>query len=84
MEWHKVHENNLPEIDELVWLYNHCSELYWVGGRAKDNYSGELCWGQTYGSFWHNGKNWEGDITLDHGYQPTHWMKLPEPPKQEE
>jgi len=86
MNWIPI-EQELPEIDQIVWLYRTNTHTAWVGGRADYENDGIYmlwCWGNTYGSFWHNGKTWTGDIEMDHDYQPTHWMPLPELPAKEE
>jgi len=80
-------EQELPDIDQIVWLYNGNTHTAWVGGRAEDNSDDEYLfwlWGNSYGSFWHNGERWTGDIELDDDYQPTHWLPLPEVPVKEE
>lgn len=86
MNWIPI-EQKLPEIDQIVWLYNANTYIPWIGGRAEDDSDDEHIfwyWGNTYGSFWHNGVYWSGDIEIDEDYQPTHWMPLPELPAKEE
>ena len=85
MNWIPI-EQKLPEIDQIVWLYKEYTHTAWVGGRTEDDSNNDIVWfwGNTYGSFWHNGKTWAGDIEVDHFYQPTHWMPLPELPAKEE
>lgn len=76
-------EKELPDIDQIVWLYNENTGRMWAGGRADYENDGEhmlWLWGNTYGNFLYNGERWVGDIELDHDYQPTHWMPFPELP----
>lgn len=69
-------ETTLPPLDEIVWLWD--GQRVWLGGRADD---GDCwLWGNTYGSVWHNGKKWDGDLETDDDYKPTHWLRLPNPP----
>jgi len=80
-------EKELPDIDQIVWLYNNNTGLVWSGGRAEYENDDEdmiWLWGNTYGSFWHNGERWAGDIDLDNYFQPTHWRPFPEVPVKEE
>lgn len=77
--WEAVGDDNMPPMDEIVWLYD--GRTIWIGGRA-DDCDGWL-WGNTYGSIWHNGLKWDGDLETDDEYKPTHWMRLPEPPNAE-
>lgn len=74
--WAAVCDENMPPMDEIVWLYD--GRTIWIGGRA-DDCDGWL-WGNTYGSIWHNGVKWDGDLETDDEYKPTHWRRLPEPP----
>ena len=71
-----VCDNNLPPLGEIVWL--HDGNRTWIGGR--DDIGDGWLWGNTYGSVWHNGVKWDGDLETDDDYKPTHWMRLPEPP----
>ena len=74
--WAAVCDDNLPPLDEIVWLWD--GQRIWIGGRA-DDCDGWL-WGNTYGTVWHNGAKWEGDLETDEEYKPTHWMPMPDPP----
>jgi len=76
-DWQKVSEDNLPGLDEIVWLWD--GKIMWVGGRADDG-DGWL-WANTYFNVWHNGTRWDGDLEVDDDYKPTHWKRLPDSPK---
>ena len=71
----------LPELDEIVWLYQPGTEGIWIGVRA-DDVEGWL-WGNAHGSMWWNGQRWDADMETDDDYKPTHWMPLPTPPNTE-
>ena len=74
--WIKVSEK-LPDLDVPVWLYE-AGRIY-LGGRVEDD--GWL-WAQCYGQiWWTSNPGWKGDLESDDDYAPTHWMPLPEPPK---
>lgn len=81
-EWQQVREDNLPELEEIVWLFD--GERIWVGGRTDDP-EGWL-WGDTYGDFWTIKENgvlrWIGNLVTDDDYKPTLWMPLPVHPKE--
>jgi hypothetical protein len=70
----------MPALDEIVWLWEE-GRGPWVGNRS-DGGEGWL-WTNCRGAFWWNGKKWDGDAEADDDYQPTHWMRLPEPPNSE-
>lgn len=74
--WQEIREDNLPPLDEIVWLWDGCK--IWTGGRADDR-DGWL-WANTDGYFWFNGSKWDGDLYTDDDYRPTHWMAMPTPP----
>jgi hypothetical protein len=75
--WAPVRADNLPPLGEIVWL--HDGHQSWIGGRDMVD-SDFWLWGNTYGSVWHNGVKWDGDLETDDDYKPTHWMRLPDPP----
>lgn len=74
--WQPVRADNLPPLDEIVWLWD--GRIMWIGGRADD--SDGWLWANTYGRAWHDGKKWHGDLETDDDYKPTHWMRMPQPP----
>ena len=76
--WAAVRDDNMPPLDEIVWLWD--GQRIWIGGRA-DDCDGWL-WGNTYGAVWRSGAKWDGDLETDDDYNPTHWMRLPEPPNE--
>lgn len=80
--WIKT-EDKLPELGDIVWCHDKVKNTTWIGGRGEWEFD-EWCWGNTYGSIWHNGVKWGGDIELDDDYTPTHWMPLPELPARDE
>lgn len=77
--WEAVCDDNLPPLDEIVWLWD--GKRIWLGGRADVPDGEGWLWGNTYGSIWRRKDcEWEGDLETDDDYKPTHWMRLPEPP----
>ena len=82
MNWIPI-EQELPEMYQMLWLYDANKGTVWIGGRAEAD-DDEWLWGNSYGSIWHNGEYWSGDMEIDHDYQPTHWLPLPELPAKEE
>ena len=68
--------DRLPDLGELVWLHDANNEQTFIGGRGMLD-SEEWAWGNSYGSIWHNGRSWDGDLECDDNYTPTHWMPLP-------
>ena len=77
-DWLLVSENNLPPLDEIVWLWD--GKRIWIGGCTDDG-DGWL-WGNTCGRAWHTGTKREGKLDLD-DYKPTHWLPMPQPPREE-
>lgn len=77
-DWISV-EDELPPLEEPVWLFAQlCDGNYiWIGGRT-DTFDGWL-WADCHMTVWFNGEKWDGDMDVDDDYQPTHWMRLPEP-----
>lgn len=71
--WNRI-DTMLPDIDQVVWLYD--GKMVWVGSRSYMD-SEYWFWGNSYGSFWHNGENWDADCEVDDDYKPTHWKPLP-------
>ena len=74
----RIVEDNPPPLDEIVWLFDGFKT--WIGGRAMVD-SEYWLYGNTYGSIWHNGKKWNGDLETDDDYKPILWKPLPEPPQ---
>ena len=74
--WFLVTGETLPPLGEAVWLWD--GETIWLGGRDDDGDS--WLWGNSYGSIWHNGTGWDGDLETDAEYKPTHWKRLTELP----
>jgi len=74
----RIVEDNPPPLDEIVWLFDGFKT--WIGGRAMVD-SEYWLYGNTYGSIWHNGKKWDGDLETDDDYKPILWKPLPEPPQ---
>ena len=73
--WVPVSESSMPAMGQIVWLWD--GQQIWIGGR-DDSGDGWL-WGNTYGTIWWQGEDWDGDLEED-DYTPTHWMPLPNPP----
>ena len=70
----------LPHPGEAVWLWEDGS--VWIGGRTVED--GKSRWGHCYGEYWlRTDGRWVGEIGADADFAPTHWMPLPEPPKEE-
>lgn len=65
--------STLPDLGQLCWLWD--GKRCWIGARIQED-DGWL-WGNSYGSFWWDGKQWQGEIEEDDDYRPTHWMPLP-------
>ena len=80
MNWKLVSEE-LPPLDTPVWLYGpaNCSSPY-LGERSSD--ADGWLWASIYGSdlYWSNGK-WHATDAEQDDLNPTHWMPLPDPPK---
>jgi hypothetical protein len=78
MNW-KLTSEELPPLDEIVWLYDAANEVGpWIGCRADD--ADGWLWANAYGSMWWNGQKWDADAETDDDYHPTHWMPMPYPP----
>ena len=80
-KWIKT-EDKLPVFDDIVWCHNVAKGTTWIGGRTTELEFGEWCWGNTYGSIWHNGERWTGELEIDSDYTPTHWKPLPKLPEE--
>ena len=76
--WTAVCDDNLPPLDEIVWLWD--GKRIWLGGLV--NGGDRWLWGNTYGCIWRNGVKWEGHLETDDDYSPTHWMPLPAAPEE--
>ena len=77
--WREV-AAEMPELDQIVWLYDAAQRVGpWIGARA-DSGEGWL-WCRGYGSEWWSESNsrWDADLE-DTDDKPTHWMPLPFPP----
>lgn len=70
-----------PEMDRPVFLFEEGRGM-WIGGRGEVEF-GMWCWGNAYGTAWHNGKQWDAEIECDDDYKPTHWIPLPSLPSNE-
>jgi len=71
-EWISV-EDRLPDLetDVLVWLVkSYCKKAVATAGLFYDVGSAEPEW-----------MGWESEEPFRHGWKVTHWMPLPEPPK---
>lgn len=76
--WQTLTGTNLPQVDELVWLWD--GQHIWIGGRCLTEDSGGWQWGSTLGRLWYTGTKWEGYLNTDNEYRPTHFLPLPIPP----
>ena len=80
--WNKIDKDKqetLPAFDEVVWLYDAIRNIGpWIGGRSEDP-DGWL-WHNSNGDIWFADGKWYGEAEQE-DYSPTHWMKLPLPPK---
>ena len=81
-EWINA-KDELPALDVPVWCVTENNCLM-IGGRVYDDDAEGWLWANTYGSFWHNGKAWDGDFQIDDDYGVKFWQYLPQPPTKEE
>lgn len=79
-KWISVKDDKPPE-NEPVWIST--ENGMFIGAWT---YDGEYwLWGNCYHSqYWNSIEHqWESyEIQVDDDYQPTHWMSLPNPPKE--
>lgn len=78
-QWKQITDDpkTLPPVGAIVWLYD--GRNMWIGGRGTTDIS-DWAWGNTYGSIWLAGTEWDGEIETDDEYKPTHWKQLPSLP----
>jgi len=84
-------EQELPKLGQIVLLHELDENYVGIGGRCEvrstvknGEWEDVIQWGNAHEAFWHNGKEWDGDINPNDIYQPTHWFPLPELPVKEE
>ena len=84
MEWISI-EDRLPELERPVWMY--VDNRIMMGCRSEIEYKTWL-WCRLHDIPYYSehykdmyGYPWDFDPISDDDYQPTHWMPLPEPPK---
>ncbi|HMG14876.1 MAG TPA: DUF551 domain-containing protein [Saprospiraceae bacterium] len=77
MEWISV-EDRLPENDEDVLVYHADDFHITVGSFEKDNVSFYI---ESDGSKFYTDSGWETEIPWAQKGGVTHWMPLPESPK---
>lgn len=78
MEWISV-KDKTPDESVAVWAIekNHKSPLI-----MTYEYEDGWFWAISYDTPYYDGKTWTADSEFDDEYNVTHWMPLPEPPKQ--
>ena len=72
--WISMSDDNLPPLNVEVLMY--CNKHFCIGGRTINRDLGGWQWSDTDGDAWYN-----LELNVDHDYKPTHWMKLPESPR---
>lgn len=78
-EWISV-KDELPKLEEVVWLWN--GRFPYIGCRSLVGIEEGWIWAVTYGSVFLDKGKITADCESDDDYNITHWMPLPEPPKQ--
>jgi len=74
--------DSLPPLEEPVWLY-FSGHAPFIGCRT-DDVDGWL-WANCYDDCYFDAGKWKtGTAEVDDDYQPTHWQRLPLPPRGEE
>ena len=79
--WYSIEEDGHPPIRVPVWLWD--GERIWIGARDWVD-SDHWLYGHCYSSYGIDDGKWRTfDVEFDDAYHPTHWMPLPNLPKQE-
>jgi hypothetical protein len=80
MSWIKV-EDELPPLDKLVWLCE--DERIFIGARVLPPDSDGWLWAEAYGTVICRIDRWDCPDLEEDDLHPTHWMALPELPKED-
>lgn len=78
--WERITDDNLPELDEPVFLYDERTGQRWTGCRSyvADAYGWKWC--KNWSMIWAKGDGWDCDAEWDIDYTPTHFHRFPGPP----
>lgn len=79
--WQPI-ETALPPMDMPVWLYD--GKRTFIGGRDAGDGDGWLWWRAVDHIERFNAEDWYIIDSENDDLHPTHWLPLPEPPKEED